>query len=326
MIKTISVIVPIFNVGKYLEKCIDSIIMQTYKELEIILIDDGATDDSGLICDRYEKIDGRIQVIHKKNGGLSDARNAGIEIASGEYIAFIDSDDYIDVNMFERLVSLLEFESADIAVCNYTLVYEGEDFSVTKILNKNKKYIVIDDKMKLVENCIKNNFDIFTVAWNKLYRTKCFGAIRYPVGKIHEDVFTTYKLLYNANKIVYVEDIYYYYLQRKSSIMGQKFNENRLYRLDALQEQLNFYLEKNEKQMWIETFFYYKFFLIQAIKLIEEDTEYSNVLIKPYKKYYDLQIKNIVMKMVIKKRDKFAYWLFYKMPVTYFWIYNRKNG
>lgn len=218
---TISVVVPIYNVEKYLEKCINSILNQTYDNLEIILVDDGSPDKSPDICDSYSKKDKRIKVIHKLNGGLSDARNVGIDQANGKYITFIDSDDYIDNDYIEFLFINMEKEQADIAICNPRIVYENFDKekNISKFrINKVQK---ISSQRALEIMLYQKKFD--TSAWGKLYKTELFTNVRYPIGKYYEDIATTYKLFLKSTNIVYSDECKYNYLQRKSSIMGQPF-------------------------------------------------------------------------------------------------------
>ena len=243
----ISVIVPIYNVEKYLSKCIDSIINQTYTNLEIILVDDGSPDNCGIMCDDYSLKDNRIKVIHKKNGGLSHARNIGLEIATGDYISFIDSDDYIHKEFYEILISLIVKYNADIAQCEFLKVYEEG------INNSNNYKSYIDEKIimlsnnEALNNLYNKNCVNTVVVWNKLYKKQLFKNIRYPKGKIHEDEYTTYKVLFNASKVVLTSRQMYYYLQRSSSIMGEEFNIKRLDRLDAYFGQVLFY---NDKKMF----------------------------------------------------------------------------
>lgn len=325
MKEMISVVVPIYNVEKYLAKCIESIIAQTYNNLEIILVDDGSTDNCGKICDDYAKKDQRIKVIHKANGGLSDARNAGIEAAKGYYIGFVDSDDYINVNMYERLSNIIKTDDSKIAVCNFSLVYEEMRKNIFDNNDFSANYLLIDNKDKLLKYSMKNNYDTFTVAWNKLYLRELFNDIRYPKGKIHEDVFTTYKLLYKAQKISYTKDAMYYYLQRETSITKQKFSEKRLHQLDALQEQLEFYQVKKEQEMWDITLFYYKLFLIHMLSEVEKNTKLKKDMMDSYKKFYNEQIKKYLGNSCIQFKKKVGYWLYYKFPKFYLWIYYKKN-
>lgn len=240
----VSIVVPIYKVKKYLSKCVDSIIAQDYKNLEIILVDDGSPDNCPEICDEYAKKDERIRVVHKENGGLSDARNAGIKVATGEYIAFIDSDDYVAENYISMLLYTLKKYDADISACNYIKVYE--DTGRQEVEPKTDKELVMTNVEAMKDLFIlPSNSDVVT--WNKLYRTSLFtdNNIEFPKGKLHEDNFTTYKLYYYSSKVAFVNVPCYYYLQRKDSIMGQKFNPRRLDVLLALQEIKKFVKKNN---------------------------------------------------------------------------------
>ena len=214
----ISVIVPIYNVEKYLNRCVDSIINQTYKNLEIILVDDGSPDNCGKICDEYAKKDKRIKVIHKKNGGLSDARNAGIDLAKGKYIGFVDSDDYIEKDMYSYLYNLVLENNAQISICNWYEVNENER------IDKNIKFNDFTiGKDRAIEMLIQDKI-IKNYAWNKLYDISLFKKydIRYPYGRKMEDVGTTYKLFYYSKKIAIGNKPEYNYIIRSNSIMNSK--------------------------------------------------------------------------------------------------------
>lgn len=225
----ISVIVAIYNVEKYLNKCIDSILNQTFKNLEIILIDDGSTDSCPKICDEYLKKDSRIKVIHKKNGGLSDARNTGIKLATGDYIGFVDGDDYVKNSLYETLYNACVNNNCEIAVCGLIRKYsDREVFSQT-----NQE--IIFDKNEAFENLILGNY-FHDYAVDKLYKKDLFNGIEYPVGKIYEDVYTTYKLLYKANRVIYLDVPLYYYVQRNDSILRKWFDKKQFDQLDALNE------------------------------------------------------------------------------------------
>lgn len=243
----ISVIVPIYKVEKYLRKCINSILNQTYPNLEIILVNDGSPDGCGEICDSYALQDDRVKVIHKKNGGLSDARNKGLLIATGEYISFIDSDDYIDEVFYEVLLNLILTNDADIAQCDFMKIYES-DSSINKVSICKDEEILILKNYESLEKLYDENHEITVVVWNKLYRRAVLQEIYFPFGKIHEDDFTTYKVLYNANKIVLTSKKMYYYLQRDDSIMGRwdnkEFNPKNLVFLETYYNQIIFYKEK----------------------------------------------------------------------------------
>ena len=210
----ISVIVPFYNVENYADRCIDSIVNQTYKNLEIILVDDGSKDSSGLICDKWGLKDERIIVIHKENGGLSDARNVGIEHATGEYIAFIDSDDFIDNDMFTVLYNNLKKTNSQISICKYVQVFDNQKFKFEK-----SKEIYIYSKIEAMKELLLDK-EITNHAWNKLYKKDLFKTIRYPKGRNFEDIGTTYQLFFKCNKIVYSPCECYAYIIRGNSITG----------------------------------------------------------------------------------------------------------
>lgn len=213
----ISIIVPVYNVEKYLEACIQSIIEQTYCDIEIILIDDGSTDLSGEICDNLQAVDKRIHVIHKSNGGLSSARNAGIEYAKGDYIGFVDSDDMINELMFEKLFNIMECDSTiDISSCGIEQFQDG-NFSKTNIFLKcyQKTFSAIDYLSLVLEHKIDN------AVCNKLYRKCSIGDIRFKENLINEDLVFTIEILTKIRKITYISETYYKYRIRKGSITQQ---------------------------------------------------------------------------------------------------------
>ena len=211
----ISVIVPIYNVENFVKKCVSSILNQTYKNLEIILVDDGSTDNSSQIIDVMSKEDSRIKCIHKTNGGLSDARNSGIAIATGEYIGFVDGDDWIHPQMYEILYQKLRETNTDICCCEYMSVDENLFC---------EKRIISEIKSKVYDKTFAMTYvgDLKAVAWNKLYKKKLFEQLRYPYGKIHEDEYVIHRLIYLCNKICLIDCPLYFYVQRSDSIMGTK--------------------------------------------------------------------------------------------------------
>lgn len=234
----ITVIIPVYNVEKYLKECVESVLNQTYKDLEIILIDDGSNDGSGEICDEYAKIDERIKVIHKENAGLSSARNAGIEIAHGEYYTFIDSDDYIADDMAEQLLYALESTNADISVCGMT----SNEYNIENgIAVKNICYT----KQKTLKLILTEKME--TTACGKLYRRELFEHIRYPEGKIYEDLGTTYKLVEASSEIAYTAAKKYYYRTNPESITKVNFTNKNLDYFD-IAEELQTYIKEHYPQ------------------------------------------------------------------------------
>ena len=231
---TVSVIVPIYNVERYVEKTIVSIINQSYKDLEIILVNDGSTDNSLKICRDFAKIDDRIIVLDKKNGGLSDARNYGIEKSKGEYILFVDGDDYIHYQMVEILYNCAQKSSSDMVICNFTRVNENENTVDTKIdLNQLKNINTYTNTEALHKLFISDTYLIFSVAWNKLYKRSLFHEVRFPYGKIHEDEFTSYKLIDLADKIGYINIPLYYYVRREGSIVSSGITDRSFQKVEA---------------------------------------------------------------------------------------------
>lgn len=268
--RTVSVIIPIYDVEKYLQSCIDSVCQQTYRQLEIILVDDGSPDQCGEICDRYAVKDSRIFVIHKENGGLSSARNAGLECATGDYISFVDADDTVHPRFVEILVGLAEAYHCDIAQCDFLMVAEN---SQKLPLNRQQELLLCDGEQAVHELCSGGDAGKFTVAWNKIYKKKLFEGIQYPEGRIHEDEFTSYRILWKAQKMVVTNLYLYYYLQRKTSIMGRRFSVKRLDILDAFRERLCFLREKGFQEDYFITS--YKLFnlLEKSYALLKENTE-----------------------------------------------------
>lgn len=236
----VSVIVPIYNVEPYLRPCMDSICGQTYRQLEILLIDDGSTDGCGGICGQYAESDPRITVVHKENGGLSSARNAGLDIATGTYVAFVDADDAIHPRFIETLVGACEDYGCDIAQCDFLAVAEQ---SSKLPLNTQRPYRFLTGKQALHELCAGTEDVKYVVAWNKVYRQNLFDGIRYPVGRIHEDEFTAHRVLWKARKMAVIHQYLYYYLQRAESIVGRPYSMKRLDVLDAFRERLAFLKE-----------------------------------------------------------------------------------
>lgn len=213
----VSVIIPVYNVQDYLERCVDSIIKQTYKNIEIILIDDGSHDNSGKICDDYKKKYNNIIVIHKENEGQSIAREYGIKIAKGEYISFVDSDDFLNEKYYEKMIRLLEKSDCDIAVCDY-IKFSTNKLNYNNANNKNyfkeRKIVSNSEAIKLI---LQRNNKITNYLWNKLYRRKVFQNIIFPNFNIYEDLAIMYLIFDNSKKVAITNEQLYYYFDRKNS-------------------------------------------------------------------------------------------------------------
>ena len=261
MEELVSVIIPVYKVEKYLERCVESVQKQTFQNLEIILVDDGSPDLCGAMCDEMAKTDPRIKVIHKNNGGLSDARNVGIEMASGNYIVFVDSDDWLDLDMIALLYRVLKKYNADIAECSYRNICTDRIEEETNCSAK----VVEGDRILALEAMLDWRW-FKPVAWNKLYKRDVLGDIRYPKGKLHEDEYTTYKYFYNANKLVYVDvSKYNYDRRREDSITGKKFREDNLDACWAFRERMEFFYKNNLAELYLKMNNIYCWYVLESL-------------------------------------------------------------
>ena len=244
----ISIVIPVYKVENYLEKCIRSIISQNFEDYELLLVDDGSPDRCGAICDEWANKDKRISVIHKQNGGISDARNAGIEQAKGDYLCFIDSDDWIAPDMLKTLYDIATESRADLVCCNFLQVNEqGEQL---------RKPATVTPGVYTQDEFWTNRFNsdvkiYYDVAWNKLYRRSIFETLRYPVGKIHEDDQVLYEVVSQCNSIALTDKIGYYYVIRDNSIMRTKRSVRNLSAPDAFIHWAEMFV-KNEKWFFAE--------------------------------------------------------------------------
>ena len=246
----VSVIVPVYNVEKYLRECVDSILSQTYTCFELILVDDGSTDNSGAICDDYAKENRRIKVIHKENGGLSDARNVGIEAANGSYYTFIDSDDCISDNYLELMM--------ECAIKQGVEVVQGINTSDRKMLCAVKKegYKRYGSAKEVMRDYLLFR-DVVGYACNKLYAKRLFEKLRYPVGKIQEDAWTTYKALYEAQGVAVIGVYTYYYRINNASIMNGSFRPQRFDIMRVPDDIRSYLREKEDTYSYQEELNYY---------------------------------------------------------------------
>lgn len=230
----VSIIVPVYNVEKYLDKCVESLVNQTYKDIEIILVDDGSPDNCGKMCDEWAKKDERVIVYHKENGGLSDARNYGIDRCTGDYIAFADSDDYVAENYIEFMFKLLEEnENCKVSACDICAVRNGiespySDFEGTIAFNRCEAF----------ERVLYHDL-IDVAAYAKLYKREVFADVRYPVGRVYEDTYVFGDILNKTDYIVFGGEALYYYVQRDDSIVNGAFSEKRLQYIDSVERLVN---------------------------------------------------------------------------------------
>jgi glycosyltransferase involved in cell wall biosynthesis len=291
MNELISVIVPVYNVEPYLDRCIGSIVNQTYKNLEIILVDDGSTDDSGKICDQWKEKDSRIKVIHKKNGGLSDARNTGMKQMTGKYVAFVDSDDWIEVSMYERMIKMIKKSHADICECGF----QRKSSEKEKTIQATEQKKIIMDKKAALEAVVTQKIE--PVVWNKLYKRVKIENIMFQVGKYNEDEFWTYLAVDKIQKMIQIPDVLYNYFQRADSIINTSYSLKRLDGLQGRYERMQYLKQYPDiyhiakRNMYFECMFHYQMGLMY---LTGQEFEKSKKTIKNYKKKIHISFKDFL--------------------------------
>lgn len=243
----ISIIVPVYKAEKYLDRCLKSITQQTYRNIEVILVDDGSSDRCPEICDAWAKMDSRINVIHQKNSGVSAARNAGLSGAGGRYIMMVDSDDYLYKGMVEALYQALILGDADIAVCEFE---KGTSAMFDFRFDADKKCEVIEAETALKRIYVNSDYALQYIApWGKLYKAELFAGIKYPEKKIFEDIYITHQILYRCQKIAVLPQKLIYYYQHPHSIMNEKFHVGKLDYLEALKMRISFFEEHDLREL-----------------------------------------------------------------------------
>ncbi len=280
----ITIIIPVYKVEEYLERCIESIINQTYNNLEIILVDDGSPDNCGKICDEYQTKDKRIKVIHKENGGVSAARNDGIEASSGQYIAFIDSDDYINKEYIEGLYSNLKKNDCDISICSYNETNEYT-YSIQETIESEAH---VYNSEQIMEKLLYQR-EIYTSVWCKLFKRELFENVVFPIeSNIGEDLATVYKLIAKSKKIVYSNAKNYYYFQRDNSLIKSQFKIQRMNCIKYIYEMIDIINNKYPKLLPAahNRLFMEAVFIIIQIPKKEYKDEYQQLkgIIKKYRK------------------------------------------
>lgn len=246
----ISIIVPVYNVEAYLPACVESIRAQSIRNLELLLVDDGSPDGCPQLCDAYAAQDPRIRVLHKKNGGLSDARNAGLEAATGEYIGFVDSDDFIAADMYETLLAELERSGADLVLCNYDEIEERTGNVLPRGSDLKNECLTGEQALEKLNS---RYYGDYVVAWNKLYTRKALRDVRFPVGKIHEDQFVAHRIFANCDVVACIDRPLYHYVQHPGSITNQAVSAKRLDDVEALCCRCDFYKERKLETLRRET-------------------------------------------------------------------------
>lgn len=293
--KLISIIVPVYNTEKYLKKCVMSIINQTYKNLEIILIDDGSTDSSPVICDSLAEKDNRITVIHQANGGLSSARNTGLDNIHGDYIMFVDSDDYTDQNMIEFLLN--QIGNADISMCGYTNFNENGNLSKQDTVTLSDGIISTDTFW----NYFYSDTRIYYVTvWAKLYKRHLWDNVRFPIGKLHEDEFVVHKIISQCKTLAVSKKPYYFYLCRNGSIMNSQFKIKNLDAADGMLDRCQFFFNRKEYNLSEKALSMAMYSIVKGYTILGENTK-TDVLYKKFRSLYrKLIFKNTSLKFKYK--------------------------
>ena len=313
----ISIIVPVYNVEKYLIRCVNSIIHQTYENIEIILVDDGSTDESGYLCDKLLNEDSRIKTFHKENGGLSDARNYGIARAMGDFLFFVDSDDWVEPEVIEVLIDAIKEEDADIAICGLNDIVIGE--IKNKRGSSNKKVL---SNTEAIDTFFNNGDDIGVVVWNKLYKKELFENIIFEVGKLHEDVFFTPKVLFYANKIIVTNYYGYNYINdREDSICNKKLSVRSI---DGADANYNNYIFFKEKGMYKYSLLFYIRFISGLIAIAcqahkERNDEIENLVLNRILECRKFTISFYIKQKCLIPLFKFIIFIYFRNTYYFLW-------
>lgn len=308
----VSVVVPVYNVEKYLKKCVESIVNQSYKNIEVIIINDGSTDSSPKICQELERKYSNIKVINQKNKGLSSARNKGIEVAKGDYITFLDSDDYYDLDTIESFYNSAIEADADMVCCGTYYENESGKYSLKECLNGKKEY----DNLSAFKSMLLSD-GIDPSACNKFYRKKLFDHIKFPVGEYYEDLAIMYKIIFESNKIIHIGKPKYHYVIRKGSITHRNFELKHLTIIDRWIEICNFCKSK-DNDLYNMSLARYYLSLVDIAMMINNSTEY-----KTYDTNYK-KIKNEISKN-IKNIKNNNYISFFKKIMCYLVYFNMEQ-
>ena len=245
----VTIIVPVYNVEQYLDRCVESIVNQTYRNLEIILVDDGSPDNCPAMCDEWAKKDSRIKVIHKENGGQAEARNYGLNIATGDYVAFVDSDDYISLDMYNDLLSVSVKTGSDVVGCSYT---DFDNYNPPAFYRAELNSFIRMSKKEAILDLIKENHFQSTV-WNLLVKSEIAKEVLFDVGKIHEDILWPFRVFLKSNSFAYTTSKYYAYYQRQGSTMNSVYSTKRFDALDALESRAEIVKKEYPEYLHIAT-------------------------------------------------------------------------
>lgn len=314
--KKLSIIIPIYNVEDYLIKCLDSVINQTYTNTEIILVNDGSQDNCRSICNEYSLIHNNIIVIHKDNGGLSSARNAGLDKATGEYIAFVDSDDWIDADMYKTLIGLIENYNADIVACSFKEVYIDKT-----IFHSNSGIVTTFNKEEAINSLVTDKNSVRFEVWNKVFKKELIGDLRFKDRQVFEDVFFDRNIFLKLKKLVYIEKPFYNYLKSRQGNTNSYFNENKL----KVFKEFDDFITDLKNSLLIDTSKRFEAFandftigLYCDAMRFGATSEIKDIIIKQHLIYHKFSINNSYI-------NKFKSNLFFFSPKLFFNLFMIKN-
>lgn len=319
----LSIIIPVYNVEKYLDKCLESITKQELENCEVLIINDGSTDNSEVIIDKYISTYEYMKKINKINNGLGAARNTGIEIAKGKYISFIDSDDYIDDNMLKIMLDTIENTNSDMAICDILMFEDSTDKVLGKISLEKHYYNNILSRDKIIKMYLSEK--ITGHAWNKIYRRSLFidNNIRYDEGKYYEDMYTTLQLLNSCNKVIAIENIYYNYRQRKGNITSSYSEKHITDYISSIYNCINYIRKINSNGMYKKYLKAFKVCSIQNAMYVYYKYKRYNIrnIRKDYYKYfgnaiYEVSLMDVLTSKIIPNNRKrsFLLWKFGILP------------
>lgn len=313
----VSVIVPVYNVKPYLDKCLKSILKQSYKNIEIILVDDGSTDGSEKLCDEYAHNYDNIKVVHKKNGGLSDARNIGLQHALGQYVMFVDSDDCVDGSIVEYLMNMIAKCDAEIGICDFVHLYTGKEAFV----EQSQEVLEFNAENALIEMFYQKSF-LMSVC-GKIFKKQLWEAIRFPVGMLFEDVAIIYKVFERADKIVYGNAKLYGYMHRENSITTKKFTVRDCDIL-LIFDEISEYYKNSDTDLLRAVRAYGSSVALRIYMNAPRDGSYMNEISK-CERYLKTNAKEICKDSKVRKKNRYALMLYlYAKPIMPF-IYKRVN-
>lgn len=314
----ISIIVPVYNLENVLLRCVHSILNQTFTHFELILVNDGSTDESGKLCDELARHDARIKVIHKKNGGVASSRNAGLNIAQGKFIGYVDNDDYINKHMFATLYDIAIKNESDIVVCDYVNVKEDEHVDIDAHVESAGLHHFTNQEA--VDQIYIKRDATFVYPWNKLYRRHLFTNIRYEEGNLYDDESVAHKLLYESKKTTYLQSTFYYYVTRKGSMVNSPFHVGKFGRIYALKDREVFLRKKNERYLhgkalihYLEMFFWYYHVAETTLKDIDSE-------LKKLKTTFNKTLIHILKQRHIGRRRKVMCVLFWLHPALFHFV------